>query len=428
MYKIGICGAPGAGKCLKIGTKVIMNDLSLKCVEDIKIGDKLLGIDGKPRNVLSISNGIDRLYRIVQNKGDDYYVTKNHILSLVISGKCGGYKKDEIVNITVNDWFNKTDQFKIRAKGYTSKAIEFPNNKLLINPYYLGLWLGDGHANSPERITTADKEVVEYLHTYATELGATCKKVGNSLYTYSISGSVQNPFTYIRKHFKDMNLFNNKHIPNVYKNSSIKQRLALLAGMIDSDGHLRHGYIEFCIKNNVLADDIVFVIRSLGFKCNVSNVRKTCTATGYSNIYKRITISGDLTVIPTKVLRKQCLNKSPNKDFNRTSIDIHVDEISEYYGFELDGDNLFLLEDFTVTHNSTTSAGVFYECKRNGIGAELVQEFIREELNKGFRLHSVADQLRIFMKQREREDIFPFIMQWTFLEVSEKPKMIICCF
>lgn len=407
MIKVGICGAPSSGKCLKKGTRIIMNDLSLKCVEDIHIGDKLLGVDGKERNVLSTTNGIEQLYKIIQNKGSDYYVTGNHILSLVISGKCGGYKKDDIVNISVHDWFNKTSQFKIRAKGYTPKAINFPIKTLPISPYYIGLWLGDGHSNSPERITTADIEIIEYLNEYAILLGITCKKVGNSSYTYSIAGSVQNPYMYLRETFRKMNLFNNKHIPLLYKSSSIEQRLELLAGIIDSDGHVRNGYVELCMKNTILVDDIVFVARSLGFKCNITNTRKTCTTTGYTDIYKRITISGDLTSIPTKVLRKQCINKSPNKDFNRTGINIQLDEIDEYYGFELDGDQLFMLEDFTVTHNSTTAAGLFYMYKRRGERAELVTEFIREELNRGFKLGSVADQFRIYMKQKEREDIIP---------------------
>lgn len=56
---------------------------------------------------------------------------------------------------------------------------------------------------------------------------------------------------------------------------------------------------------------------------------------------------------------------------------------------------------------STTAAGLFYACKRKGIKIELVQEFVREELNKGFQLEGLGDQLRIYVKQKEREDIIP---------------------
>lgn len=56
---------------------------------------------------------------------------------------------------------------------------------------------------------------------------------------------------------------------------------------------------------------------------------------------------------------------------------------------------------------STTAAGIFYTYKRRGVNVELVTEFIREELNRGFKLQSVGDQFRIYMKQKEREDIIP---------------------
>lgn len=59
---------------------------------------------------------------------------------------------------------------------------------------------------------------------------------------------------------------------------------------------------------------------------------------------------------------------------------------------------------------SSAAAGVFYNCKKASIPVELVQEFVREEINKGFELHGVADQFRIFMKQREREDIIPSVV------------------
>lgn len=407
MIKVGICGAPSSGKCLKKGTRVIMHDLSLKCVEDITVGDKLLGVNGEERNVMSISNGVGQLYKIEQRKGDNYYVTGNHILSLVISGRCGGHRANDIVHITVNDWFNKTKEFKIRAKGYTNKCIQFNTKVLPIEPYYLGLWLGDGHSANPERITNSDDEVINYLSEYANRYNITCKKVGNSLCTYSVTGGVIKPNKYLRNEFRKMNLINNKHIPFIYKTSDVNQRLELLAGIVDSDAHVANNCIDLCMKNTPLINDILILARSLGFKCVIRDVSRTCTTNGYTDIYKRITISGDLKLIPTKISRKIITTQSLKRDCNRTRINIVADSIGEYYGFELDGDQLFMLEDFTVTHNSTTAAGLFYMYKRRGERAELVTEFIREELNRGFKLGSVADQFRIYMKQKEREDIIP---------------------
>ena len=73
----------GEGKCLGYNTKVIMFDGRIKYVQDINVGDKLMGDNSEPRTVLSITNGIDKLYKVNDNNtGETYIVNKSHILSL----------------------------------------------------------------------------------------------------------------------------------------------------------------------------------------------------------------------------------------------------------------------------------------------------------------------------------------------------------
>jgi intein/homing endonuclease len=70
-------------------------------------------------------------------------------------------------------------------------------------------------------------------------------------------------------------MINNKHIPHIYKCNSSENRLKLLAGLIDSDGHLiKNGGYEFTQKNEKLMDDVIYLARSLGFSCN-KKVKKT---------------------------------------------------------------------------------------------------------------------------------------------------------
>ena len=82
---IVLMGGPGSGKCLKNGTRIIMFDGTLKNIEDVNIGDLLMGPDSKPRMVLSTSHGTGVLYDIKQSRGLDYTVNENHILSLTKS-------------------------------------------------------------------------------------------------------------------------------------------------------------------------------------------------------------------------------------------------------------------------------------------------------------------------------------------------------
>ena len=72
----------GSGKCLGEGTPILMYDGKIKSVEDIVAGDRLMGPDSKPRNVLSVCSGVEMLYKIIPVKGDPYVVNASHILSL----------------------------------------------------------------------------------------------------------------------------------------------------------------------------------------------------------------------------------------------------------------------------------------------------------------------------------------------------------
>jgi len=81
--KIVIIGKPGTGKCFGRGTLILMHDFSLRRVEEIVVGDQLLGDDGTPRTVLSLGRGRDALYRVSQAPfGRDYIVNSEHILCL----------------------------------------------------------------------------------------------------------------------------------------------------------------------------------------------------------------------------------------------------------------------------------------------------------------------------------------------------------
>ena len=76
----------GVGKCLAKGTKIIMFNGEIKNVEDIHIGDLLMGDDSTPRKVTSLATGIDKMYNISQKYGDDYVVNSEHILCLKAEG------------------------------------------------------------------------------------------------------------------------------------------------------------------------------------------------------------------------------------------------------------------------------------------------------------------------------------------------------
>ena len=348
-----IAARPAMGKCLGRGTKVLMYSGELKKVENIKVGDLLMGNDSTPRKVLSLACGREEMYWIKQNKGVDYRVNKSHILSLKRSRNEGKHKHGDILNISVEEYIKKSNKFKSNYKGY-KVGIEFPEKKLEIEPYFLGLWLGDGSKISTV-ITTIEEEIVHYLEYYANKLKMNVSYPSNikKHLDYRITNS--NNINILLKMLRKLNLLNNKHIPQIYLVNSKKNRLELLAGLIDSDGYYDDKYhvMEITQKSKELATQIKFLADSLGFRCSFKSKMARIKSIGYECEVYRVRIVGDLDEIPTKIARKQARPSASNRNHQHTGIKVEYDKIDDYYGFELDGDGLFLLEDMTVTHNTS---------------------------------------------------------------------------
>lgn len=357
----------GYAGCLALGTKVLMYDGTFKEVQDVVVGDRLMGIDSTPRNVLELKRGVEQMYWIRQNKGIDYRVNESHILSLRErkTARFSRYTENGIrkidktkqlrpleyvtTNIEVRDYL-KLDNSKVKnLKGYKSSTIQYPEQECLIDPYYLGLWLGDGHTESIFNITNADEVLINYLK----NLGV---RSNNGL-TYTIEDRT------LKDKFKKLyNLTNahhlgNKYIPSSYLINSVENRLKLLAGIIDSDGSYSKidKYYEVTFKSKQLADDLVYLTRSLGFYTSITYKEAKCTncKEGFYPVY-RVLFVPELE-IPVLLDRKRYEGKSNFKNRLHTGITVEKDIVDNYYGFVLDGDHLFMLEDFTVTHNTGKS-------------------------------------------------------------------------
>lgn len=322
----------GYGKCHGIDTPIMMYDGSVKMVQDIKVGDQLMGDDSTPRNVLSLARGREKLYKVIPRKGESYVVNESHILSL----KCATnhskrMKKNSVIDISVKDWLNLPKSFHGQAGvlyGYRV-PVEFEYKMVNLDPYFLGLWLGDGNSRTTSN-TTVDDEIENYLTEFA----------------------------------RKENMINNKHIPSQYKCNSREVQLQVLAGLIDSDGSLINGDRGYDIiqKNERLLDDIIYIARSLGFAAYKQECKKSCMYKGEKRegTYFRTNIHGPgIEDIPVKVKRKMCKSERKQiKDVLKTRIVvIEHEEEGDYYGFTLDGNHRYLLGDFQVTHN--TAMGLY---------------------------------------------------------------------
>lgn len=398
---IALQGPMGVGKCHAKDTPILMYDGSIKLVQDINVGDCIMGDNSSPRNVLSLGRGRDEMYDIIPIKGEKYTVNSEHILCLKQSGegcikvitnsdKTLGFKtmrfdntvknlkyktfrsyfeaemylksfneEDNITEISVKDYLKLSPSIKKNWLKIYKKGVEFSSKKVDFDPYIIGLWLGDGNSSSPQ-IASQDSVILGYLNTALRKYDLML--VYRSKYDYYIRSYKKNENTFLNVLQKN-DLLDNKHIPDSYKINDREVRLKVLAGLIDSDGHLSNNCYEIAQKSTRLAEDIVFLSRSLGFACYSRIRNKSCVYKGEkrTGAYNIITISGNISEIPVLLQRKKASERTQIKDVLVNGFRVeHVGE-GDYYGFTLDGNNRYLMGDFNVTHNTSFARNAIAE-------------------------------------------------------------------
>jgi len=225
-----IIGAPSTGKCQKKGTEVLLYNGDVKRVEDIKVGELLMGDDSTPRKVTKLFHGREKLFKIQpQDHTEPYYVTGAHTLCLRYNTRPSvrleksrwpryrvkfadtlidesGLSKVRVKNvdftvgkhteegalklarekcaeltekynrsfplheIEVQDYINQLKTFNHRLVAYRT-GVEFEKyDSQEIDPYLLGAWLGDGTSESAH-ITNIDPEMIDYFYSEAEKMG-----------------------------------------------------------------------------------------------------------------------------------------------------------------------------------------------------------------------------------------------------------------
>lgn len=344
------------GKCLSKGTKVLMSDGTLKNVEDIAVGDRVQSLN-RVNTVLALHNGVSNGYRIVPNRGEPFTVSANHILTIMqlkerwdsARGQMVTDNEFEMLDISVEDYI-KLSGHKKRISRLFCPSVEYPAKPQAIPPYILGVWLGDGTCGEPS-IATMDAEIKEALASYAESEGLTLtEQRGNGrgkATSYYIKGENGKFLSLLRKY----GLLDNKHIPLEYLTGDRSQRLELLAGLVDTNGHLNNNQrgIEITQKSRAFAEQIAQLVRGLGFK--TSGIRAKHDSK-HDRDYYRLTFFGELSAIPTRLPRKRMGDSARRGNLSVTGFTVEPVERVEYYGFMADGDHRYIMGNGILTHNT----------------------------------------------------------------------------
>jgi len=353
--QIVVAANPGGGKCLSPGTLVMRADGSVVPVEHVAVGDLLMGADSKPRKVLGTTRGIGPMFRITPIKGAPWVCNSEHVLTTVHS------KTGKVTDIPLTEFIATDKTFQGDSKLFRV-AVEFPQRELPVDPYFLGVVLGDGC------MVDGSLSVCKPEKAIADECSSQAKKWG-LIYWASRSGTTTETHHIVSKrgsggkHGRSRLYLTlaelgaaspaaAKRIHESYLTAAKWQRLELLAGLMDTDGHMTHSSFDWISASPHLADDVTRLARSVGLSAHVSPCRKGCQ-TGAVGDYYRVCISGHADMIPTRIPRKKAPPRKQIKDALRTGFTVEPIGDGNYAGFELDGDGRFLLADFTVAHNSS---------------------------------------------------------------------------
>ncbi|MEP0547170.1 MAG: replicative DNA helicase [Rhodothermales bacterium] len=354
-----IAARPSMGKCLGKGTRVMMFDGTMQAVENVQAGDLLMGDDSTPRRVLSVARGREMMYWVRQKHGMDYRVNESHVLSLKKSRSEGREPRGSVTNLSVRDYLARSAKWQNDHKGY-KVAIEFAEQPLPVDPYLLGIWLGDGKSDNA-RIYNTDEEVVAYLYEYAEAqgVGVSVSDTDRPCPAYLITGgrSLAHRETSLQAALRELGVLGDKHIPHAYLANSTTNRLQLLAGLVDSDGHCNKGHggtYEITQKSERLAQQIKSLCDTLGYRTSLKSKTARCQTGAESTVW-RVRFNGDVDAIPVRIDRKKAEPWTDRRDWTVTGVTVEPDVMDDYYGFTLDGNHLFLLEDGTVTHNTAFS-------------------------------------------------------------------------
>lgn len=359
----GLIGAPTRyGKCLGIDTKLLTADYDIVKVQDVKVGDTIMGPDGTARTVAALGRGREQSYRIVPNKGEPFTCNESHILPLKVTGgaKMGGWKKGDIVFVTVKEYLGKSKTFKHITKLWYA-ALDFQEAQLPVDPWVVGVWIGDGRFDGGSRLTKPDTAVQTGLIAWAEANGYTWEyaddngKARQALKINTADKTAKGRYCSAFRQIADMCCVDGeKRIPKQYLTAARRQRLELLAGLIDTDGSVNNGMgYEITTKYDGLSEDIIRLCRGLGFRVTRTRKVSTIKSLDFSGEYWRMQISGPLPDIPCRS-RKRI--DSVNGRVDPTLTGFAVEDIGEqdYYGISVDGpDKMFLLWDHLVTHNTT---------------------------------------------------------------------------
>jgi predicted phage terminase large subunit-like protein len=336
----------------------------MKTMADLVVGDFVFGPDGRPVEVLGKSQVFEgrQLYRVTTDDGASLVVDAEHLWTVRLDRKAKNWRDytTEDLWLRQNGWMvrkmpNGSVQ-RIKLKGQNEARLpmlpavrpaEYEEKPLLIDPYVLGVWLGDGSKSSAV-ITCHDDDAVFMRAEIERRYYKTTDQA--TKFTFGVLG--------LQAQIKQLGLHKNKHIPREYLEASPSQRRDLLKGLMDTDGNVsKAGQCFFAQSNREFIEQVAELIRSLGIKANIIESEARIGDKSYGKTWRISFYASDVFLLP----RKEVRTLKGERKFGRYIKIEKLQETGNTQCIKVDRDDgLFLAgEGYICTHNTKSEFGSF---------------------------------------------------------------------
>jgi replicative DNA helicase len=330
----------GTGKAQRVDQPVATPNGWVK-IGDLRLGDRVFGSDGKPTTVTGVyPQGLRSMWEVRFSDGASAICDGDHLWT---------YRTNNERDFTRTDTLH--DIMALRTKVFVPVAapVEYPHADLPIDPYTLGVLLGDGcFSMSSMSVSGVDQEIFDRLELQGSRLvptGCGCD--------YRISGrqGVLNP---IKEAIRSLGLLHVgshvRFVPEPYRYASVEQRMALLRGLMDTDGTIdKNGSCEFSTSSPEMAEHVAELVRSLGGVTGWNGQGIRIKRTTHRDAY-RITVRTPF--CPFSISRKAQRWKPP-LSITRSIREVVPADAGQAVCISVAApDQLYLTSGYVVTHNT----------------------------------------------------------------------------
>jgi replicative DNA helicase len=421
-----VAARPGVGKALALDTP-LPTPTGWTTMGDVAVGDELLGMDGLPTRVVAATDVMlgRPCYQVEFSDGtvivadaEHQWLTETRASRRSAQAAATGYHryKNQRTFAAVRTTAQiagtlrcDTQDRRLNHSVVNARALDLPDRELLVPPYTLGAWLGDG-TTAAAQITTADPEII--------------MRIEADGFGHTAVGTLQ-------ARLRTLGVLGNKHIPIEYLRGSETQRRALLAGLLDTDGTVTGGgAVQFSVASHRLACDVAELVVSLGYRCQTSTKRVRGRQESSSTAYT-LTFSTDDTVfaLQRKALAHKERRASANtqRSGSRFIVDVRRIETVPVRCVEVDNDShMYLASNAMIpTHNSTLGLDFMRSCSIKHRMASVIFSLEMSKSEIVMRLLSAEAKIKLadMRSGRMNDD------DWTRLarrmsEISEAPLYI----